>query len=281
MLLPVLTLALAPLTSGCDSMWRSRYLRTDLLVCPGVLCRVLSGLVGSGLVCPAQVASRFCAFVTFTERAAAEKAAEVLHNKLMIKGVRLRLMWGRGGQAGGRSQPQQHDPMQPIPSGKGPAGGAAGGPPQQAAMAAAAAQHNFFGLPAEGAGGLYPSMDPSAQGSAMKRPGEQQDGRQADKRPRGSGGPTGYGAPPPMPPPGMPMPPPHMMMALPGYGMPPPMGMFPPPGAFPPPAGFGGPGPLRPPMGAPPPVAAAGPAPSPATAAPAAAAAPAEGGSAS
>lgn len=230
---------------------------------------VLSCLVRSGLdwsVLVGQVASRFCAFVTFTERAAAEKAAEALHNKLMIKGVRLRLMWGRGGQAGGRNQPQPHDPMQPIPSGKGPAGGAAGGPPPQAAMAAAAAQHNFFGLPAEGAaGGLYPSMDPSAQGSAMKRPGEQPDGGQADKRQRGSGGPTGYGAPPPMPPPGMPMPPPHMMMPPPGYGMPPPMGMFPPP------AGFGV-GPPRPPMGAPPPAAAAGPGAPPPAAAPAAAA---------
>jgi pre-mRNA-splicing factor RBM22/SLT11 len=206
-----------------------------------------------------KVASRFCAFVTFTERSAAEKAAEALHNKLIIKGVRLRLMWGRGGQ--GQRQ-QEHDPMQPIPSGMGgaaaAAGGGGGGPPM-----AAAAQQNFFGLP-EGA--MYPSMDPSAQGSAMKRPGEQQEGQQdGSKRPRAPGPPqTGYGAPPPMPP--MPMagmPPPHMMMPPPGYGMPhpgmPPPGMFPPP--FMPPPGAGGFAGMPPPMphpgmGGPPPATA-------------------------
>lgn len=193
-----------------------------------------------------KVASRFCAFVTFTERSAAEKAAEALHNKLVIKGVRLRLMWGRGGQAQ-RGPQQPHGPMQPIPSGAGAAAaGGSGGGGGQASMAAAA-QQNYFGLPE---GGMYPSMDPSAQGSAMKRPGEQDGQQDGSKRPR-SGGPvqTGYGAVP-MPP--MPMPP-HMMMPPPGYG--PPMGMFPPPGAFPPPGSYGMPPPMGPPPGMPPPAA--------------------------
>lgn len=41
------------------------------------------------------VLQRACAFVTYTTREAAEKAAEELSNKLVIKGLRLKLMWGR------------------------------------------------------------------------------------------------------------------------------------------------------------------------------------------
>ncbi|CAM8913138.1 unnamed protein product [Rhodiola kirilowii] len=41
------------------------------------------------------VLQRACAFVTYTTREAAEKAAAELSNKLVIKGLRLKLMWGR------------------------------------------------------------------------------------------------------------------------------------------------------------------------------------------
>ncbi|XP_014519148.1 zinc finger CCCH domain-containing protein 40-like isoform X1 [Vigna radiata var. radiata] len=41
------------------------------------------------------VLQRACAFVTYTTREGAEKAAEELCNKLVIKGLRLKLMWGR------------------------------------------------------------------------------------------------------------------------------------------------------------------------------------------
>ncbi|KAF3675468.1 Zinc finger CCCH domain-containing protein 4 [Capsicum annuum] len=41
------------------------------------------------------VAQRGCAFVTFTTREGAVKAAEELANKLVIKGLRLKLLWGR------------------------------------------------------------------------------------------------------------------------------------------------------------------------------------------
>ncbi|XXG56746.1 hypothetical protein AAC387_Pa03g4080 [Persea americana] len=41
------------------------------------------------------VLQRACAFVTYTTREAAEKAAEDLSNKLVIKGLRLKLMWGK------------------------------------------------------------------------------------------------------------------------------------------------------------------------------------------
>lgn len=41
------------------------------------------------------VLQRACAFVTYTTRECAEKAAEELSNRLVIKGLRLKLMWGR------------------------------------------------------------------------------------------------------------------------------------------------------------------------------------------
>ncbi|XP_055801142.1 zinc finger CCCH domain-containing protein 49-like [Solanum dulcamara] len=41
------------------------------------------------------VSQRGCAFVTYTTREGAEKAAEELVNKLVIKGLRLKLLWGR------------------------------------------------------------------------------------------------------------------------------------------------------------------------------------------
>lgn len=36
-----------------------------------------------------------CAFVTYTTREAAEKAADKLHNNLVVRGMKLRLLWGR------------------------------------------------------------------------------------------------------------------------------------------------------------------------------------------
>lgn len=39
--------------------------------------------------------ARHCAFVTFVERGAAEKAAEGLAGRLYIQGQRCRLLWGR------------------------------------------------------------------------------------------------------------------------------------------------------------------------------------------
>ncbi|KAK4424418.1 Zinc finger CCCH domain-containing protein 40 [Sesamum alatum] len=41
------------------------------------------------------VLQRACAFVTYTTREGAEKAAEELANKLVIKGLRLKLLWGK------------------------------------------------------------------------------------------------------------------------------------------------------------------------------------------
>ena len=42
-----------------------------------------------------QIEHKHCAFVTFTSRQAAETAAEALSNRLIIKGNRCRLLWGK------------------------------------------------------------------------------------------------------------------------------------------------------------------------------------------
>ncbi|KAK8973866.1 hypothetical protein V6N11_013023 [Hibiscus sabdariffa] len=41
------------------------------------------------------VLDKACAFVTYTTREGAEKAAKELSSKLVIKGLRLKLMWGK------------------------------------------------------------------------------------------------------------------------------------------------------------------------------------------
>ncbi|KAK3243518.1 hypothetical protein CYMTET_46836 [Cymbomonas tetramitiformis] len=41
------------------------------------------------------IRDRQCAFITYATRSGAEKAAETLSNRLVVKGVRLKLMWGK------------------------------------------------------------------------------------------------------------------------------------------------------------------------------------------
>jgi pre-mRNA-splicing factor RBM22/SLT11 len=189
-----------------------------------------------------KVGSRFCAFVTFAERSAAEAAADGLANKLIVKGVRLRLMWGRP-QQGRQQQQLEHDPMQPIPipAGAGSGAGAAAGGDQQ------------YGMQPPPAAMSYPSMDPTAMGAVIpaKRAGEAAED-EASKRQRGAAAAaapagTGYGVVPPgyglMP---HAPPPPHMAAAMHGgMGMRPPMQMPPMPqmGMPMPPPGYGYPPP--------------------------------------
>jgi pre-mRNA-splicing factor RBM22/SLT11 len=118
-----------------------------------------------------KVASRFCAFVTFRERGAAEAAAEAQHNKLTIRGVRLRLMWGRGGQ--GHRPPQLHDPMQPVPGG-GAAGGAAAGGGSGSGSAAHLLHRRTCGraLPLHGCRGAGRAHRSQARGGAAGRGGQ-------------------------------------------------------------------------------------------------------------
>ncbi|GFH09766.1 uncharacterized protein HaLaN_04970, partial [Haematococcus lacustris] len=61
-----------------------------------------------------KVDAKSCAFITYTTRASAEKAAEELHSKLIVKGQRLRLSWGKP-QANAPPRPAE-DPMLPSTS---------------------------------------------------------------------------------------------------------------------------------------------------------------------
>ena len=121
--------------------------------------------------------TRACAFVTYTTRAAAEKAAEALTSRVTVKGEQCKLLWGKPqaprGQGGGAG---------PSGANADPAGGGGGG---------------FFNLPAAGqAAGLYPSMDPMQAGTRTappeKRQQQQQQAEGGSKRPR----PDGPGPPP-------------------------------------------------------------------------------------
>jgi len=97
------------------------------------------------------VRERKCAFVTFAARAAAEKAAEGLGGgQLVVKGLRLKLMWGK---PVARAAPQG-------PPGGWPGGAGAGAPPPPGWPPAPQQQ----GAPAYAS--YYPSMDPNAMGTA-------------------------------------------------------------------------------------------------------------------
>ncbi|CAD6249763.1 unnamed protein product [Miscanthus lutarioriparius] len=155
------------------------------------------------------VLQRAIAFVTYTTREGAEKAAEELANKLVIKGVRLKLMWGKpqapkpeedeSGRQGQVSHggllpraviSQQQSGDQPQPPGM-------EGQQQQAAQAS-----YYFNIPAPPAAErtLYPSMDPQRMGAIVKsqdgegKPGLQQAGQ---AQPSSSSAQGGYPAPPP------------------------------------------------------------------------------------
>lgn len=111
--------------------------------------------------------SKGVAFVTFATRQAAETAAEALSNRLLVKGQRCKLLWGR-----------------PQP------GRAPGGPPALGGAGGA-------GFPTgTGPAAVYPSMDPTQAGTrgdsgpASKRPLQGgQGGDDGQKRPRAPGPP--------------------------------------------------------------------------------------------
>jgi len=92
------------------------------------------------------ISSRSCAFVTYTTREAAEKAAAALCNKLVVKGVRCKLLWGKPAQPKpeasssvadaapstslGQAQASRMTAPMQAPSLGAPAGGPAFFPPQ-------------------------------------------------------------------------------------------------------------------------------------------------------
>lgn len=123
------------------------------------------------------VLQRACAFVAYTTREAAEKAAGELSNKLVIKGLRLKLMWGRPQQpkpeVDGSEESKQHavthsgllpravisqqqNPHQPPPP---------GAPPNQ--VAPPTQYFNIPPPPSQQQRALYPSMDPQRMGAIV------------------------------------------------------------------------------------------------------------------
>ncbi|KAG0479737.1 hypothetical protein HPP92_010595 [Vanilla planifolia] len=151
------------------------------------------------------VLQRACAFVTYTTREGAEKAAEELSNKLVVKGVRLKLMWGKpqvqkaeseaaddeaarqGLVAHGGLLPrsvisQQHSNQQPHPPGTQDHN-------HQMQM------HHYFNIPPPPPPqrAFYPSMDPQRMG-ALVRSQESAEGKAGlEKQAVGSDGtPQGY-----------------------------------------------------------------------------------------
>ena len=47
------------------------------------------------MLCVQIIANRHCAFVTYAERSAAERAVDELQHKLIVRGQRCKLMWGK------------------------------------------------------------------------------------------------------------------------------------------------------------------------------------------
>lgn len=115
----------------------------------------------------------------------AEAAASSLSNRLIVKGIRLKLMWGKPQQP--REPRAPHDPMQPSTSGAAQGGAPSMVPPQMQMQMGGARPFmpapNFFNLPlgAPGsAGPMYPSMDPTAMGTRVPAPGERQKDAEGD-----------------------------------------------------------------------------------------------------
>lgn len=106
-----------------------------------------------------------CAFVSYTTRDAAEEAADRLANRLIVKGIRLKLMWGK---------PKIREDPKPGAAGSGefPIAGPVGVPASGFPAAAAPAQATAGGysMPTMPAAGVhqslnYPSMDGRSAGS--------------------------------------------------------------------------------------------------------------------
>ncbi|GAA0169270.1 RNA splicing factor [Lithospermum erythrorhizon] len=194
------------------------------------------------------VPQRACAFVTYTTREGAERAAEELSNKLVIKGQRLKLLWGKPqaprleseGGSGEASQQanvahsgllpravisqQQNQPLQPLGTQNQPT---------------AVPYFNIPPLPHQDRA-YYPSMDPQRMGAMIPSQdgasGSDENRNSSDKQPQ-----QHYPYPPPMPP--------HQAPFYPGYYQPyghmpppPPYQQYPPhhqPMMHPPPPGSG------------------------------------------
>lgn len=190
------------------------------------------------------VPTRNCAFVMYTTREGAEKAASTLAHKLVIKGLRLRLLWGR-------PPAPKPDPSDAVDGGKGILGNSSLSLLPRTVQSMQSGGEG--GGDDDGGGGqsqpVYPSMDPQRMGAVEKREkgGEGRENSGGEHRGQSApfpGGPVPqpelfhrppYQNPayaPPPPPPGAyhhhPSPSPYMHPSPMPYHQPPPPGMGPP-----------------------------------------------------
>lgn len=110
-----------------------------------------------------------CAFVTFSTREDAEKAATATYDHLFIKGLKLKVLWGRpqvakadGAGVGNAVEARQGD-------GTGPQD-------PQLATASGPSVPNYFNLPGGGDASQYPAMDPEAMGTRLDEAGKKRQG---------------------------------------------------------------------------------------------------------
>ena len=120
-----------------------------------------------------------CAFVTYTTRESAEKAADKLHKNLVVNGVKLRLMWGRAQKnrgpdgVGGMPQPMGGTAGSVAGAPFGPQGGMTapmpympyGVPPPPPGRPPAPGQMPVAPVPQA----AYPSMNPAFHGARQDR----------------------------------------------------------------------------------------------------------------
>lgn len=160
------------------------------------------------------VLQRACAFVTYTTREGAEKAAEELSNKLVIKGLRLKLMWGRPQAPKPESDGSEASARQVTHSGMLPR--AVISQQQQGQMAPP-----YYNVPVppppQQERAYYPSMDPQRMGALVPT----QEGSSSTGPGESSSGPSYQSMPP--------LPPPPQGQYYPHHYYPPPYGYMPPP----------------------------------------------------
>ncbi|KAL2898845.1 Zinc finger CCCH domain-containing protein 49 [Bienertia sinuspersici] len=136
------------------------------------------------------VLQRACAFVTYTTREAAEKAAGDLSNKLVIKGLRLKLMWGRPQQPKPETDGAELAKQQAAVAHSGMLPRAVISQQQGQPLPPGTSQDQipppmpYFNIPPPPqARTVYPSMDPQRMGALVSS----QDGSGSSNRPAGPG----------------------------------------------------------------------------------------------
>ncbi|XP_030964213.1 zinc finger CCCH domain-containing protein 49-like [Quercus lobata] len=116
---------------------------------------------------------RACAFVTYTTREGAEKAAEELSNKLVIKGLRLKLMWGRPQAPKPESEGSDEARQQPAVAHSGMLPRAVISQQQSQLQPPGTLDQNqpmhYFNIPPppQQERAFYPSMDPQRMGAVI------------------------------------------------------------------------------------------------------------------